>query len=160
MPKPTSADYDKALRLLKAAVGDFEPRDSLKRIISLSKDFGAFEWMLTIIGLEIDLRVDIPESLSDDHTRSASDFCKLVAKLPKVDSPGYTLECLGLVAQALLSLDLPVEGESLPKKRRARVGTRASTASGSAATRKRPVVRATSRAKKKAATTERRRRTT
>lgn len=118
MPKTKTANQDKALQLLKAALGDFDPKRSLHQIISKTKDFGTFEWMLTIIGLEIDLRVDIPESLADDHSRSANEFCKLVAKLPPIDSPGYTLECLGMVAQALLSLDLPVGADGGAKTKR------------------------------------------
>ncbi|HMA96240.1 MAG TPA: hypothetical protein VKP30_26315 [Polyangiaceae bacterium] len=106
MTRSPSPDYEKALILLKAALGEFKPGQPLKRILSNVPDFGPFEWMLTILGLEIDLRVDIPESLADNQSRSASEFCTRVAKLPKVDSPGYTLECLGMVAQALLSLEL------------------------------------------------------
>jgi hypothetical protein len=128
MPRTPSADHEKALQLLKAALGEFEPNRSLKRIISSNKEFGNFEWMLTIIGLEIDLRVDIPESLSDHHDQSANEFCKLVAKLPKVDAPGYTLECLGLVAQALLSLDLPTEPERPAKKARRSSGAESTDA--------------------------------
>lgn len=106
MSRSPSPDYEKALTLLKAALGDFNPKQPLKRIIAGVPDFGAFEWMLTILGLEIDLRVDIPEALADKRGLSADEFCKRLAKLPKVDSPGYTLECLGLVAQALLSLEV------------------------------------------------------
>lgn len=126
MPRPTTTNQDKALQLLKAALGDFEPKRSLDQIISNTKDFGTFEWMLTIIGLEIDLCVDIPESLADDHSRSANEFCKLVAKLPRIDSPGYTLECLGMVAQALLSLDLPVQAEKQAKTKRPTSGAKKS----------------------------------
>lgn len=110
-PSP-SPDYEKALTLLQAALGDFNPKQPLKRVIADVPDFGAFEWMLTILGLEIDLRVDIPEALADNQARSADEFCKRLAKLPKVDSPGYTLECLGLVAQALLSLEVGSEANS------------------------------------------------
>jgi hypothetical protein len=109
MARPTSQDREKALSLLQAALGDFNPNQPLSKIIAQLPEFGKFEWMLTILGLEIDLRVDIPEAVADDLKRTAQNFCKLVAGLPKVDSPGYTLECLGLVAQALLSLDLPTE---------------------------------------------------
>lgn len=108
MAKATSPDYDRAQALMRAALGTFDSKKSLSKVLAQVPDFGRFEWMLTIIGLEIDLRIDIPEALADDHSCSVNDFCKAVAKLPKVDSAGYTLECLGLVAQALLSLDLPV----------------------------------------------------
>ncbi len=122
MAKPPSADYEKSLGLLAAALGSFNPKQPLAKILKRVPDFGKFEWMLTIIGLEIDLRVDIPESLADGLERTPEDFSQLVAKLPKVDSPGYTLECLGLVAQALLSLDVgtdpalqPVRGQAAHK---------------------------------------------
>ena len=144
MPRPTTANQDKALQLLKAALGDFEPKRPLHHIISNTKDFGTFEWMLTIIGLEIDLRVDIPEALADNHSRSANEFCKLVAKLPQVDSPGYTLECLGMVAQALLSLDLPVQAEKRAKTKR-------STSSPKKSVRKRAVAQPGAARKAKAA---------
>jgi hypothetical protein len=116
MAKSASQDYEKALALLRTALGDFDPNKPLSKVIAQLPDFGKFEWMLTIIGLEIDLRVDIPEALADDFDRTAKTFAKLVVGLPKVDSPGYTLECLGLVAQALLSLDLSTE----PTERRTR----------------------------------------
>jgi hypothetical protein len=116
MAKSASPDIDRALALLHAALGEFNPKHTLKRILSQVPDFGSFEWMLTIIGLEIDLRVDIPEPTADDHNQTAADFCRAVASLPRIDSDGYTLECLGLVAQALLSLEITGEGETAKGK--------------------------------------------
>jgi hypothetical protein len=116
MAIPRSADYEKSLALLAAALGSFNPKQPLAKILKRVADFGKFEWMLTIIGLEIDLRVDIPESLADGLDRTAEDFAQLVAKLPKIDSPGYTLECLGLVAQALLSLDVGADPAEQPAR--------------------------------------------
>lgn len=121
MTKTVSSEYGKALTLLCAALGAVDPKKSLGKVLARVPDFGNFEWMLTIIGLEIDLRVDIPESLADDRTQTVDSFCRAVAQLPKVDSPGYTLECLGLVAQALLSLDVASEpAEKAPRKAAAR----------------------------------------
>jgi len=111
------SEYEKSLALLEAALGSFDRRKPLGKLMQRVPDFGAFEWMLTIIGLEIDLRVDIPESLADALDSTADDFAKRVSSLPKIDSPSYTLECLGLLAQALLSLDVGSE----PEKTRARV---------------------------------------
>jgi hypothetical protein len=133
MAKKSSPDQEKALSLLRAALGDIDEKRPLSELIAKVPDFGSFEWMLTIIGLEIDLRVDIPESLADGLERTAADFARRVAELPKIDSPAYTLECLGLVAQALLNLDLapepaqrrstsavhkaPVRGSKVPRKK-------------------------------------------
>jgi hypothetical protein len=149
MTRPTLQDREKALALLRAALGDFNPNQPLDKIIARLPEFGKFEWMLTIVGLEIDLRVDIPEAVADDLKRTARSFCGIVAGLPKVDSSGYTLECLGLVAQALLSLELPIE----PTPRRSqklsvhRAAARSSTAQRPAATKAKPSARATAGAR-------------
>jgi len=107
MTKPRSEDYAAALALLRAAFGECNPKQPLRKLFELQPNFGKFEWMLTIIGLEIDLRLDIPESLADNLKLTVDEFCHRVAALPKVDAPGYTLECLSLVAQALLCLEPP-----------------------------------------------------
>jgi hypothetical protein len=109
MANSAAQDRENALTLLRAALGDFDTKKPLNKILPHLPDFGKFEWMLTIIALEIELRVDIPEALSDRLSLSADRFCARVSALPKVDSPAYTLECLGLVAQALLSLELAPE---------------------------------------------------
>jgi hypothetical protein len=133
MAQSHSADYDQSLALLEAALGSIAPKKPLARLMKSVPDFGAFEWMLTIIGLEIELRVDIPEALADNLERTAEDFARRVSKLPKVDSPGYTLECLGLLAQALLSLD--TETEPTTKRTRGQVAHKA-PARGATAPRK------------------------
>lgn len=114
MTQLPSTDYEKSLALLEAALGSFDPKQPLAKLIKRVPDFGAFEWMLTIIGLEIDLRIDIPESLTDNLERTAEDFARRVSRLPKIDSAGYTLECLGLLAQALLSLDTGIDHVGQP----------------------------------------------
>ncbi len=118
MTKTPAEDREKLLSLLRAAVGDFDLNKPLSKLISQVPDFGRFEWMLTVIGIEIDLRVDIPESIADDLKQTANKFCSRVLRLPKVDSPGYTLECLGLVAQALLSLDTTTESAGPAKRKK------------------------------------------
>ncbi|HEY5960985.1 MAG TPA: hypothetical protein VIV60_30725 [Polyangiaceae bacterium] len=123
MAKSNPPEYDRALSLLHAALGEFNPNQPLKQLLPHVPDFGSFEWMLTIIGLEIDLRVDIPERIADDHSRTAAAFCRTVASLPKIDTPGYTLECLGMVAQALLTLDVSSEGKSSYERQTRRAPT-------------------------------------
>jgi len=114
MAKPLATEIDRVNALLKGAFGDFTPKQTLGSIFKKAPAFGRFEWMLTILAIEIDLRVDIPERTSDNHRLSVEDFVTRVAKLPKVESKTYTLDSLVLLAQALLTLESD-EAPSTPK---------------------------------------------
>ncbi|MGC4070731.1 MAG: hypothetical protein QM784_39875 [Polyangiaceae bacterium] len=105
MANPNDTDLQKVLHLLRAALGDIDPKQPLHKLFASAPQCGPFEWMLSILAMEIDLRVDIPEKLADDRKLTAEAFAKRVAALPKIDFPTYTLDCLALVAQALLSLE-------------------------------------------------------
>lgn len=108
---------DRVLALLRASLGDLNPKESLKRLFEKAPQCGPFEWMLTILAIEIDLRVDIPEKLADDRKVTAAQFAEKVCRLPQVSGETYTLDCLGLVAQALLHLETDT-AEPPPAKRR------------------------------------------
>lgn len=114
MAKVSSNDESQVIALLKGALGDVDTKQTLGKIATDTPAFGSFEWMLTILAIEIDLRVDIPEPLSDNRKLTLQQFAAKVAALPKVASKTFTLDSLVLLAQALLTLD--VEGAEEPKK--------------------------------------------
>jgi hypothetical protein len=105
MAKTNDTDLQKVLHLLRAALGDINPKQPLHKLFAKAPQCGPFEWMLSILAMEIDLRVNIPEKLADNRDLTAEAFAAKVAALPKIDFPTYTLDCLALVAQALLSLE-------------------------------------------------------
>jgi hypothetical protein len=117
MANDTARDTSQVLALLRASLGDIDPKKSLKRLFEDAPQCGPFEWMLTILAIEIDLRVDVPEKLSDNRKQTAAQFADKVSRLPKVASSTYTLDCLGLVAQALLLLEPVAEDEPARTKR-------------------------------------------
>jgi hypothetical protein len=124
-----SQDTQKVLALLRAALSDFDPKAPLARVFEKAPKCGPFEWMLCILSIEIDLRVDIPEKLADNRKLSALEFAQKVAALPRINSDTYTIECLALVAQALLALDLGGDGPESSSKttRGARKGAKKAT---------------------------------
>jgi hypothetical protein len=118
MAKFTARDYEKTIALLRASLGDINLKEPLKRLFEKAPQCGPFEWMLAILAIEIDLRVDVPEELADARQLTAEQFAKKVVQLPRLSSDTYTLDCLGLVAQALLHLE-PESSESTTTKRKA-----------------------------------------
>jgi len=117
MANDTVRDASQVLALLRASLGDIDPKKSLKRLFEDAPQCGPFEWMLTILAIEIDLRVDVPEKLADNRKQTAAQFADKVSRLRKVASSTYTLDCLGLVAQALLLLEPEVEESPAKTKR-------------------------------------------
>jgi hypothetical protein len=118
MANENAQDTAQVIALLRAALGNIDTNQPLKRLFEKAPQCGPFEWMLTILAIEIDLRVDVPEKLADNRKLTAAQFAKKVCSLPKVTSGTYTLDCLGLVAQALLLLE-PEIAEEKPQKKRA-----------------------------------------
>jgi hypothetical protein len=123
MAKPNDTDHQQVLHLLRAALGDIDPKQPLHKLFAKAPQCGPFEWMLSILAMEIDLRVDIPEKLADDRKLTAETFATRVAALPKINFPTYTLDCLALVAQALLSIEYENSSSVGAKPSRARKGT-------------------------------------
>jgi hypothetical protein len=122
MAKVSSSDESQVIALLKGAFGDFDPKQTLGKIFDVTPAFGRFEWMLTILAIEIDLHVDIPERLAHNRKLTVKQFVAKVAQLPKLTSKTNTLDCLVLLAQALLTLDAEVEDE--PKAARGTKSTK------------------------------------
>jgi hypothetical protein len=105
MAKANAQDIEQVTTLLRASLGRFDPTVPLSHSFAEAPNCGPFEWMLTILSIEIDLKVEIPEKLSDNRKLNGADWAAKVAALPKVNSKTYTLDCLSLVAQALLLLE-------------------------------------------------------
>jgi hypothetical protein len=102
------------MTILRAAAGAVTPSTKLTTLFQCNPDFGKLEWMIAVLAIEIELGVEIPESIADDHRQTVSRFAARVTALPRIDSPEYTLDRLSLLAQALLSSE---EGSS-PSRRR------------------------------------------
>jgi len=105
MAKANAQDIEQVTTLLRASLGRFDPTVPLSHCFAKAPNCGPFEWMLTILSIEIDLKIEIPEKLSDNRKLKGADWVAKVAALPKVNSKTYTLDCLSLVAQALLLLE-------------------------------------------------------
>jgi hypothetical protein len=71
-----------------------------------------FDWMLFIMSLEIDLKVQVPERLVKPSKLTLIQFAKAVTALPRVKSEEHTLETLQFLAGALLG-----ESESRPARK-------------------------------------------
>lgn len=116
MANANTRDTAQVIALLRAALGAIDPKQPLKRLFEKAPQCGPFEWMLTILAIEIDLRVDVPEALADNRKITAEQFAIKVSQLPKITSSTYTLDCLGLVAQALLLIESEMLEEKSTKK--------------------------------------------
>ncbi len=76
-----------------------------------------FDWMLFIMSLEIDLKVQIPERLVRPKKLTSLQFAKAIAALPQVKSEEHTLETLQFLAGALFGEGEPKPARKASKKR-------------------------------------------
>jgi hypothetical protein len=81
---------------------------------------GDLDWVLVVLSLEIDLRVNVPEKLAESHKLTIGEFAAKVAALPEQDDPYWTLNRLSTLTDAILCChcddDEDEEDEAPPKQ--------------------------------------------
>jgi len=102
MQRTASADARRIVHLIKAAGGPEDPKAPLASLFLSPCRLDQLDWLLLVVAIEIDARVEIPASLIRARAMSIEHFANRVAALPKIARETHTLEMLSLVSQALL----------------------------------------------------------
>ena len=102
--------------MLSARYGTAAPNTTLGALQRRNPQLDRFDWLLLVIAIEIDLKVRLPARLIEAERKTAGDFARAIASLPKVDSAGHTLEMLTLLSQALTELPPVGYRPKLPSK--------------------------------------------
>ncbi len=97
------ADRDRVLALIRAAAGAVTPTTTTRALLEHNPDFGTFEWMVTILAIEIELGVELDEKMAQPSRAPLARFAERVAALPRIDDPGFTLDRLNLLVEACLA---------------------------------------------------------
>jgi len=93
------------LELIRAAAGAVTPSTTTRALLEHNPDFGTFEWMVTILAIEIELRVEIDEKLARPSRVPLSKFAEQVAAQPRITDPAFTIDRLNLLVEACLASD-------------------------------------------------------
>ena len=102
MQRTASADARRIVHLIKASGGPDDPKAPLSALFLSPCCLDQLDWLLLVVAIEIDTRVEIPGSLIRARSMSIEHFANRVAALPKIARETHTLEMLSLVSQALL----------------------------------------------------------
>lgn len=104
-PGRRRTDRDRVLELIRAAAGAVTPSTTTRALLEHNPDFGTFEWMVTILAIEIELRVEIDEKLARPSRVPLSKFAEQVAAQPRITDPAFTIDRLNLLVEACLASD-------------------------------------------------------
>ena len=105
MPSHKNQNQDDAsvvIHMISSRYGAAPPNTLLGSLRRSNPQLDRFDWMLLIVGIEIDLKVRLPSRLIEADRKSIAQFAHAIATLPKVTSSSHTLDTLALLAQALL----------------------------------------------------------
>lgn len=81
------------------------------RPLSLLVEAGdEINWLLIILSIEVELKVDIPDSLADGADISVSEFIARVVALPRVTNPFWTFDRFSVLERAFQAADEEVGG--------------------------------------------------
>lgn len=88
--------------------GNDEPTDATNLGDALD-GLGDLEWLLVVLSIETELKVDVPDTLASDRRLSVGAFVARVKALPRVDDPLWNLGRFGMLTTALLEHEEPAK---------------------------------------------------
>ncbi len=111
-PLQTPAEYVLDL-LLDAAqhVGIKEASEATRvtEILDGPEGLGDPNWLLMILAMQIDLKVEVPNDLIANHELTVGEFAKRISELPTTDVDKWTLICLNMAVEYFLSSECDCE---------------------------------------------------